>query len=122
MTSLQLIDVRHQSYLLSNIMTHFIQTVVPAFKPPQSVQVPFWLGVLLKRQRRARIIPPDWLHYEVLQRLLKEEEEEQRFSTLPFQWLEISSALLDRLDAYIPTQFRFLILCLVQATTLSSLN
>jgi GINS complex subunit 2 len=36
------------------------------------------------------------LNYEVLQELLKEEEEKEPFSALPFQWLEISTALLDR--------------------------
>jgi len=70
--------------------------VIPAFKPPQSVQVPLWLGLLLKRQRRARIIPPNWLNHEALQGLLKEEEENEPFSALPFQWLEISTALLER--------------------------
>jgi GINS complex subunit 2 len=59
--------------------------------------VPLWLALLLKRQRRARIIPPDWMNYEALQALLKEEEEEQgRFSALPFQWLEVSAAVLER--------------------------
>ena len=36
------------------------------------------------------------MNYEDLQALLKEEEEdEERFSALPFQWLEISAAVLD---------------------------
>jgi len=41
------------------------------------------------------------LNYEVLQELLKEEEEKEPFSGLPFQWLEISTALLDRLESAI---------------------
>jgi GINS complex subunit 2 len=59
---------------------------------------------LLKRQRRARIIPPEWLHYDILQKLLEEEEKYLPFSALPFQWLEISTALIDRLDATIFNQ------------------
>ena len=55
----------------------------------------------MKRQRRARIIPPDWLNYEVLQKLLENEENNQPFAALPFQWLEISTALLERFDRLI---------------------
>jgi len=59
------------------------------------VEVPLWLGLLLKRQRRARIIPPDWMNYEVLQRLLDTEEKDLPFVALPLQWLEISSLILE---------------------------
>ncbi|KAJ5924047.1 hypothetical protein N7466_008234 [Penicillium verhagenii] len=34
--------------------------------PPRRASVPLWLAMLLKRQRRANIIPPSWLHPEPL--------------------------------------------------------
>ncbi|KAK2067050.1 hypothetical protein P8C59_000818 [Phyllachora maydis] len=34
----------------------------PALKPPTRADVPLWLALLLKRQRRANIVPPPWLH------------------------------------------------------------
>jgi hypothetical protein len=45
------------------------------------------------------------LNYEVLQKLLKEEEKEERFSALPFQWLEVSTAVLDKLPLNILREF-----------------
>jgi GINS complex subunit 2 len=92
MAPLQLIDV---NLIFTQELIN--KSTIPAFKPPQSVEVPLWLALLLKRQRRARIIPPTWLNHDYLQELLEDEEKEDSpFSALPFQWLEISTALLER--------------------------
>ena len=69
------------------------------------MEVPLWLGLLLKRQRRARIIPPDWMNYEVLQQLLDTEEKGLPFVALPSQWLEISSLLLETYMPYIDNEY-----------------
>ena len=61
--------------------------------------MPLWLAILLKRQRRARVIPPDWLNVESLKNLLEQEEKEEPFAPLPFLWLEVSTALLNRLSS-----------------------
>ncbi|KAJ2894467.1 hypothetical protein MKZ38_007524 [Zalerion maritima] len=34
----------------------------PALRPPYRADIPLWLALLLKKQRRANIVPPPWLH------------------------------------------------------------
>ena len=41
--------------------------------PPQRTSLPLWLALLLKRQRRANILPPPWLHKGSLQEILEDE-------------------------------------------------
>ncbi|KKK17984.1 hypothetical protein P175DRAFT_0462103 [Aspergillus ochraceoroseus IBT 24754] len=38
--------------------------------PPRRANIPLWLALLLKRQRRANILPPPWLHPEYLTMIL----------------------------------------------------
>ncbi|OAG43947.1 hypothetical protein AYO21_01799 [Fonsecaea monophora] len=44
-----------------------------ALIPPQRTTLPIWLAVLLKRQRRANIMPPPWILAENLQDILDTE-------------------------------------------------
>ncbi|ODM16559.1 DNA replication complex GINS protein psf2 [Aspergillus cristatus] len=39
--------------------------------PPRRATLPLWLALLLKRQRRANIVPPSWLHPEALSLILE---------------------------------------------------
>ncbi|KPM40022.1 DNA replication complex GINS protein PSF2 [Neonectria ditissima] len=34
----------------------------PTLRPPYRSELPLWLAMLLKKQRRANIVPPPWLH------------------------------------------------------------
>ncbi|KAK3903514.1 GINS complex protein-domain-containing protein [Staphylotrichum tortipilum] len=34
----------------------------PPLRPPHRTDLPLWLALLLKKQRRANILPPPWLH------------------------------------------------------------
>ncbi|KAG9243452.1 GINS complex protein-domain-containing protein [Calycina marina] len=47
----------------------------PALRPPHRSPLPLWLALLLKRQRRANILPPPWLHPQSLDKILKYETE-----------------------------------------------
>ncbi|EXJ90542.1 GINS complex subunit 2 [Capronia coronata CBS 617.96] len=47
--------------------------------PPQRTNLPLWLAILLKRQRRANIVPPPWLYVESLEEIL--ELETKHFQT-----------------------------------------
>lgn len=38
------------------------QGPTPNLRPPARSDIPLWLALLLKRQRRANILPPPWLH------------------------------------------------------------
>lgn len=74
---------------------------IPRMRPPQRSQVPIWLALLLKRQKRAYIVPPLWLSTEQLEKRLEEEKKVDSagdlagFSKLPFRWLEMSDLILD---------------------------
>ncbi|KAI1422268.1 GINS complex, PSF2 component [Xylaria sp. FL1777] len=45
----------------------------PALRPPHRADLPLWLALLLKKQRRANIVPPPWLLSSSLQELVNEE-------------------------------------------------
>ncbi|CAG8974485.1 hypothetical protein HYALB_00011635 [Hymenoscyphus albidus] len=45
----------------------------PALRPPHRAPLPLWLALLLKRQRRANILPPPWLLPQSLEKILKYE-------------------------------------------------
>ncbi|KAF2745762.1 DNA replication complex GINS protein-like protein psf2 [Sporormia fimetaria CBS 119925] len=52
--------------------------------PPHKANVPLWLALLLKRQRRANIAPPPWLSPHALTAILDHEtENEDTFSPPP---------------------------------------
>ncbi|PFH60369.1 hypothetical protein XA68_11071 [Ophiocordyceps unilateralis] len=42
-------------------------------RPPHRTSLPLWLALLLKKQRRANIVPPPWLHPDSLRELVKYE-------------------------------------------------
>ncbi|RDA95043.1 hypothetical protein CP533_2150 [Ophiocordyceps camponoti-saundersi (nom. inval.)] len=45
----------------------------PPLRPPHRSSLPLWLALLLKKQRRANIVPPPWLHPDSLRDLVKYE-------------------------------------------------
>ncbi|KAK0391334.1 hypothetical protein NLU13_0835 [Sarocladium strictum] len=45
----------------------------PALRPPHRSDIPLWLAVLLKKQRRANIVPPPWLHPDSLREIIHHE-------------------------------------------------
>jgi GINS complex subunit 2 len=49
----------------------YLQGPTQALLPPQRSPIPLWLALLLKRQRRANIIPPQWLHPDSLSEVLE---------------------------------------------------
>ncbi|MCJ1421369.1 DNA replication protein psf2 [Xylographa parallela] len=90
-------------------------------QPPYRAPLPLWLALLLKRQRRANILPPPWLSVPALTQILALEQESPVFSPplplplnsttsppfvptatadapsqgLPYHWLELGEMLLD---------------------------
>ncbi|AEO61048.1 hypothetical protein MYCTH_2310831 [Thermothelomyces thermophilus ATCC 42464] len=45
----------------------------PPLRPPHRADLPLWLALLLKKQRRANILPPAWLHPDSLRSILLHE-------------------------------------------------
>ncbi|OLL26682.1 DNA replication complex GINS protein psf2 [Neolecta irregularis DAH-3] len=73
-----------------------ISGTIPQLRPPRRAEVPLWIAILLKQQRCANIVSPDWLSVDALKEKLDEETVPgAAFSALPFQWLEISEAILE---------------------------
>ncbi|ORY64914.1 uncharacterized protein BCR38DRAFT_367714 [Pseudomassariella vexata] len=46
---------------------------IPTLRPPHRAQLPLWLALLLKKQRRANIVPPSWLHPASLSEIIHHE-------------------------------------------------
>ncbi|KAI0856637.1 GINS complex, PSF2 component [Xylaria cubensis] len=57
----------------------------PALRPPRRADLPLWLALLLKKQRRANIVPPPWLLPASLQEIIHIETnvDPQAFSPPP---------------------------------------
>ncbi|KAK3817257.1 MAG: hypothetical protein J3Q66DRAFT_339378 [Benniella sp.] len=76
---------------------------VPSLRPLQANQVPLWMAISLKKKRKCTIVVPSWMTVESLQRVLKEEQEqERRFSALPYHYMETAQILLENACDDIP--------------------
>lgn len=49
------------------------QGTTAALRPPRRENLPLWLAILLKKQRRANIVPPPWLHPDSLHDIIHHE-------------------------------------------------
>ncbi|KAG2185855.1 hypothetical protein INT43_002293 [Umbelopsis isabellina] len=101
----------------------FIQATYGPFIPPLQSQVPLWLALALKKNRKCTIVPPDWLKKvvvvflvyfsrplllpkfilfktppilpEYLQELLQQEEAQDAIQKVPFHYMEVAHMLLE---------------------------
>lgn len=65
------------------------------FYPNQRAKVPLWLGLSLKKQKKCRLVLPEWLDSEHLAEVLRQERaQEGIFQDLPFYYVEIATLLL----------------------------
>ncbi|KAJ5215726.1 GINS complex subunit Psf2 subgroup [Penicillium cinerascens] len=73
--------------------------------PPRRASLPLWLALLLKRQRRANIMPPPWLHPEALSLLLEIESQHQDYKNAfsPPPRLPGQPSVRDYQDGVMPT-------------------
>jgi GINS complex subunit 2 len=71
--------------------------------PPHRTNVPLWLALLLKRQRRANILPPPWLNTHSLTAILDHEiEHGNTFSPPPRLPPQSSDNILPAAPPFIP--------------------
>ncbi|RDI82297.1 hypothetical protein Vi05172_g7739 [Venturia inaequalis] len=77
----------------------------PNLTPPHRKNIPLWLALLLKKQRRANIAPPPWLRIHSLQGILDHEidPENPAFSPPPKPPLGASTTTAPFLDSAIST-------------------
>ncbi|CAG7816316.1 unnamed protein product [Allacma fusca] len=52
-------------------------------RPGIPCQVPLWMAVNLSRSAKCKIIPPDWMNVDVLQRIKHEEKNSPLFTHMP---------------------------------------
>ncbi|KAJ4405982.1 DNA replication protein psf2 [Didymella pomorum] len=72
--------------------------------PPQRSNIPLWLALLLKRQRRANILPPPWLNTHSLSAILDHEiEHGDTFSPPPRLPPQSSDNTLPISPPFLPT-------------------
>jgi len=65
-------------------LTIELQGQTPALQPPHRSNIPLWLALLLKRQRRVNIYPPPWLRPDALTAILEfETQHTDSFSPPP---------------------------------------
>ncbi|KAL5614819.1 uncharacterized protein BROUX77_000656 [Berkeleyomyces rouxiae] len=57
----------------------------PVLRPPHRANIPLWLALLLKKQRRANIVPPAWMQPESLNQVIHYETmvDQQGFAPPP---------------------------------------
>ncbi|KAK9317527.1 hypothetical protein V1524DRAFT_374798 [Lipomyces starkeyi] len=69
---------------------------IPSMRPMRRIEVPIWVAVLLKKQSRCNIVPPDWLSEENLKITYDAEAANMtRFSAnLPWEWVEVGELIL----------------------------
>ncbi|KAI1291509.1 DNA replication protein psf2 [Mortierella claussenii] len=81
----------------------FLGGSVSSLKPLQRNQVPLWMAITLKKKQKCNIVVPSWMTVESLQRSLKEEQEQERFSALPYHYMETAQLLLENACDDIPS-------------------
>ncbi|KAH0597190.1 hypothetical protein MHUMG1_04567 [Metarhizium humberi] len=52
---------------------HLLAGQTPQLRPPRRSNLPLWLALLLKKQRRANIVPPPWMHPDSLRDVIHHE-------------------------------------------------
>ncbi|KAJ9105562.1 hypothetical protein QFC19_003544 [Naganishia cerealis] len=91
-----------------------VSGVYGPFEPPRRATVPLWLALSLKRKKKCRIIPPDWLSPDILTAMVQEEMNEKNalWPDIPRHLFETAKVLLDVApnDLPEPSQIRSILL------------
>ncbi|KAF9348906.1 DNA replication protein psf2 [Mortierella sp. AD094] len=81
----------------------FLGGSVSALKPLQVNQVPLWMAISLKKKHKCNIVVPKWMTVDSLQRSIKEEQDADNFSSLPYHYMETAQILLENACDDIPS-------------------
>lgn len=74
-----------------------VKPKVTSLKAMRRVNVPLWIALILKSQDKCNIVPPDWLSIDYLKEKFEEEKRfADLFSSLPWNWLELSNIIIMR--------------------------
>ncbi|GMM36801.1 DNA replication protein [Saccharomycopsis crataegensis] len=72
-----------------------ISTELPKFRVMSTYKIPIWLAIILRKQNKITVPPPEWLNENYLANKYQEEVTNQTaFTQLPNNWLEVSKIFL----------------------------
>ncbi|KAI9318361.1 DNA replication complex GINS protein psf2 [Dichotomocladium elegans] len=80
----------------------FVQGVFGPFRPLLKTKVPLWLALLMKKNNMCTIVIPEWLSVDKLKDNLEQEQNNDEFSALPYNYMEVSHMLLETASNDIP--------------------
>ena len=63
-----------------------------------NVQVPLWFAISLQKQRKCKIIIPDWLSVEYLENKLREEKTAPNLQEIHFHYIEIAQLIFENIE------------------------
>uniref|UniRef100_A0A8C0RNK5 GINS complex subunit 2 n=1 Tax=Canis lupus familiaris TaxID=9615 RepID=A0A8C0RNK5_CANLF len=73
------------------------------FNPGLPVEVPLWLAINLKQRQKCRLIPPEWMDVEKLEKIRDHERKEETFTPMPSPYyMELTKLLLNHASDNIP--------------------
>ncbi|KAJ3314917.1 DNA replication protein psf2 [Blyttiomyces sp. JEL0837] len=72
---------------------HLIGGSFGPFMPPLRTDVPLWLALMLKKNRKCTIQIPDWMEAERLQEKIDREKDNDAYTEMPLHYLEIANLL-----------------------------
>lgn len=67
------------------------------------MEVPLWLAINLKQRQKCRLIPPEWMDVEKLEKIRDHERKEETFTPMPSPYyMELTKLLLNHASDNIP--------------------
>ncbi|XP_032182260.1 DNA replication complex GINS protein PSF2 [Mustela erminea] len=73
------------------------------FHPGLPVRVPLWLAMTLKQRQKCRLLPPEWMDVEQLEKTRERERREEAFTPMPSPcYMELTKLLLNHASDNIP--------------------
>jgi len=66
------------------------------FKPSKPVQVPLWLALQLKKNKKCQLIPPTWMEINFLTQKIEIEKANEILQELPYYFFEICQMLFHK--------------------------
>ncbi|KAL4836496.1 hypothetical protein H8958_022021 [Nasalis larvatus] len=71
------------------------------FNPGLPVEVPLWLAINLKQRQKCRLLPPEWMDVEKLEKMRDHERKEETFTPMPSPYyMELTKLLLNHQGRY----------------------
>jgi GINS complex subunit 2 len=83
----------------------FSQGSYGPFRAQVPATVPIWLALELKKCKRCRIIPPDWLDKTHLESVVEREKRETLLCAVPEHFIELAYLLFKQYSDYPISQF-----------------